>query len=227
MSLRDLRLLRAALLLARRGSVLVETHPRNVVYRKVWWEWPRFLKRWPWWLCPGSWDLGGRELQPFREQQMRELLQADGEYADTPTYAAMREELAARGYVAEPYLANREALDAYFQRQARILEDIRRNGLRAQEEIGGKRSHDITVRIDREGRLIKCREGTHRHAMALALELPRIPVAIDLAHMHWGVDAARRYPDDTLPRALARALTEYGPLRRFPWGAGTTHKPKR
>lgn len=210
-------LAQAARLMAPRGSVLVEVPTRSVEYRKRWQEWPRYLKRWPLWLCPGRWDQGGRALPPFREEQMRELVEAGGAFHQTPTYQRMRDALQRRGRVDEPPLESIEALDDYFARQARLLESIRRDGLKTQRQLDGKPGHDLTVRIDRDGRMIKCREGTHRHAMALALELPAVPVTVDLVHWRWARRCLALHDPGRLEESLHRGLSEFGRILRWPW----------
>ncbi|MCG5541619.1 MULTISPECIES: hypothetical protein [unclassified Halorhodospira] len=202
---------------APRGAVLVNVNPQQIVYRKRWQEWPAYLKRWPFWIIGGDWDAGGRELPPFRVEQMRELLAAEGAFRDTPYYAAACAELEQNGFIAEPYLTSRASLDAYLDRQVKILLDIREHGYAPQRELGGKRSHDLTVRIDRQGRLVKCREGTHRHAMLLALGVQEAPVTVDVVHTEWARACYRRF-GGPLATALRQGLeADYGPVLEWPW----------
>ncbi|MBK5935377.1 hypothetical protein [Halorhodospira halophila] len=203
-------------LIAPRGSVLIRTDPRRIVYRKEWHEWPRYLKRWPFWILGGNWDAGGRDLEPFRQRQMEELLACDGAYRETAFYARARAELERNGAIAEPPLHSVAELDAYLERQARILLDIRDHGYRDQTTLSGKTAHDLTVRIDRDGRLVKCREGTHRHAMLLALGHSEATVTIDLVHKHW---ARRCWGEHTgsLAERLRAGLQDYGEVLQWPW----------
>lgn len=204
------------LLCSRRGSVIVEADPLRIEYRKLHYEWPRYLKRWPFWLCGGNWDTGGRPLEPFRERQVRELWEAGGDYRQTPTYRAMLEELQQHGAIRIPPLTSVEALERYFEVQYQLMTAIREYGYSGQAALGGKPSHEITVRIDREGRLVKCREGSHRLAMLRVLEVRRAPITVDLAHSDWARSAAA-CESGPIGRRLRRALERsYGPILAWP-----------
>ncbi|BAU57016.1 hypothetical protein HH1059_03380 [Halorhodospira halochloris] len=205
-------------MLARRGSVIIETNPLNIEYLKMFYEWPGYLKRWPFWICGGTWDLGGQALEPFREAQIREIWLSGGKYKDTDCYGQMREQLERLGYIKNPRMQSVAELDSYFDRQWKLLLELSHDGYKEQSALGGKPGHEITVRIDRDGRLVKCREGSHRLAMLRVLGITRAPVTIDIVHSKWALADDRAAPTSGSLAAKIRARLEqdYGQVLAWP-----------
>ena len=114
-----------------------------------------------------------------------------------------------------------EKLDGYFAYYLALIEDIERNGILSQSDLGlhGQtgRHHrwtrtfwqdlaerDIGVAIDEDGSLVRHTNGKHRMAAAIALGIERIPVEIRLVHAGW---LMRRSDQLGLPPAEALLAT--------------------
>lgn len=194
--------------LSRRGSVVLTVPTDLVKFTKNASEWDSYLKRWPWWVCGGSWDLGGKERSTPRESQIRELIEGRRP-EQTAQYQAMLHELAEGGRTNSPRLYSRNEIDAYFADLQRLIQTIRADGYRRQSDVGGRDKHEITVRIDRHGRLLKCREGTHRLAIARILGVPRVAITVDLVHLEWFQYCLARWPGPARS-AVTRGLSEFG-----------------
>ncbi len=173
------------LLPRRYGEWRAEIDPARVVFRHGRGEWPRYVKRWPSLVCPGSWDLSDIERSPPRLKQMRELFVDGVPFRDSGSYESMLRELETRGVTHAPKLRSRDAIDAYFQQLEGLHESMARHGFQARrgEEVSAE--GEITVRVGRDGALIKCGEGTHRLALARVLGIKRVPVVVDLVHWQW------------------------------------------
>ncbi|MBK1733891.1 hypothetical protein CKO15_01065 [Halorhodospira abdelmalekii] len=143
---------------------------------------------------------------------MRELLEGRP-ITENSHYHAMLEELARNGRTASPRLYTRAEIDDYFRSLLTLIERIRSEGYQSQAEIGGPMKHEITVRIDRYGQLIKCREGTHRLAITRLLGLRWVPITVDLVHSVWFKACLERWEGD--PRtAIMCELEQMGEVIR-------------
>lgn len=95
-----------------------------------------------------------------------------------------------------------DKLDSYFKYYLALIDDIEKNGILPHSDLGlrdqtGHRhrwtrtlwqdlaERDIGVAINANGRLVRHTSGKHRMAIALSLDLPRIPVEIRLVHARW------------------------------------------
>jgi len=167
--------------------------PANVVYRRRKDEWPRYVKHWPLLACPGNWDLSDTNYPPFRLEQMKELFWDQIPYQQTKFYQRMIKELECNGVTHAPKLISRDEIDAYFSRLTDLYLSMRDNGFqpRTQQQLAGDR--EITIRIGRDGTLIKSGEGTHRLALARLLGIGLVPAAVDLAHTHWVKKCIQRF----------------------------------
>ncbi len=191
------------LLPRRYGQWRADIDPTRVVFRRRRGEWPRYVKHWPSLVCPGRWDLSDADQPPPRLEQMRELFVDRVPFRQSRTYEAMRRELEACGVTHAPKLRSRRAIDDYFHRLKRLYESMARNGFQSRrgEELSAE--GEITIRIGRDGALIKCGEGTHRLALARVLGMERVPAVIDLIHYRW---ARRCAPTRGTPAARSVAM---------------------
>jgi hypothetical protein len=65
-----------------------------------------------------------------------------------------------------------------------LIESMRRDGFRTQDQLGGPASHEIEVAIRRDGRLLFL-DGRHRLSIARVLGLAEVPVRIVTRHEEW------------------------------------------
>ncbi len=86
---------------------------------------------------------------------------------------------------------NTKELDIYFSRFDNLFKEIKNKGYKAQKEIKDDRygntapvEHEVTVHIDRNGQYLFC-DGRHRFAIALALNIDKIPVKVCIRHSNW------------------------------------------
>ncbi|MCB1759284.1 MAG: hypothetical protein KDI68_05810 [Gammaproteobacteria bacterium] len=189
------------------GLWTAEVDPRSIVYRRRKNEWPGYVKRWPLLVCPGGWDLSDNDYEPFRLAQMRELFEEQLPYRETAFYRRMCAELASDGITHAPKLHSLEQVNAYFERLESLYTSMRDNGFQARGPAQAQTEREITVRIARDGDLIKSGEGTHRLALARLLEIARVPVVIDLVHPRWVERCILRYDSDPA-QAVRLALTD-------------------
>ncbi|MBF9236996.1 hypothetical protein I2I05_06270 [Hymenobacter sp. BT683] len=91
-------------------------------------------------------------------------------------------------------------IDMYFKRLEKHFDNIKRNGYKAQSELGSNRFHDeLTVSIDRNGEFHKQEgEGHHRLAIAVLLNIPTVPVAIKRIHKNWAKEQFKKHKADLL-----------------------------
>jgi hypothetical protein len=145
------------------------------------------------WVLDGDWD----ELRhPFandaRYGAVRDVLEDARSWQETDEYAAAVVALD-RGESYQ-YCRTRDELDERYVMLDRVIESIRRDGYRTQDEL--RRLHaqegflgrgdEITVAIGRHGDVLY-RDGAHRLAIAMFLEVPRIPVQVVVRHSGWAV----------------------------------------
>jgi hypothetical protein len=178
------------------GLWTAEVDPKTIVYRRRKKEWPKYVKRWPVLVCPGTWDLSDQEYEPFRLAQMKELFQEQLPYQESAIYRRMRSELQNEGVTHAPKLHDLHEVDAYFSRLESLYKSMRDNGFQARDPSRTQTEREITVRIGRDGALIKSGEGTHRLALARLLNIKRVPVVVDLVHPRWVDECVRRFSTD-------------------------------
>jgi hypothetical protein len=81
--------------------------------------------------------------------------------------------------------SNAKELDSRCRQLDNLIESIRRDGYKAQNEInGGKTDDEITVCVGRDGDLLFC-NSVHRLSIAKILGLETIPVKIAVRHIKW------------------------------------------
>lgn len=191
------------------GRFRARVDPRSILYVRRSDEWPRYIRKWPFLLCPGRWDLDRRQCRPFREDQIRQLFVEGRHYTETDEYRRLLSELQRYGKTRFPACSSRREIRDYFDHVRRLYERMKaQDGVEAGACPGG-RGGGITVRIGRDGALLKCRQGTHRLAIARVLGLPSVPVIVDL--MHPG-SLRHEFRENHLPgrRAIEAALRNLG-----------------
>lgn len=168
-------------------------------------------------------------------REMVELVAADLDFRKTGSYRQFLK----RARQGRPYarngivLARRDQVDAYFRYCADLARSVRADGLVPRREFGrygtGRAQHaaarprmldfaerDIGVAISETGTFVRHLGGKHRTAVALALQLPRIPVEVRLVHTGWLQDEMRRTglpAHKALPDALSRLQERWQPAQ--------------
>jgi hypothetical protein len=191
------------------GAFRAAVSPQVVRYGKTASEWPGYVRRWPFLLCPGTWDLTEEEYAPFREKLMRELFVEDRPYTETGTYQWLMELVEEGGHTSAYPCGSREEVVQYFEGVKQLGRSIRENGVIPPSDGETEPRDGITIRIARDGSLLKCGEGTHRLAIARVLKVPRVPVVIDLVHTKWARREIRRTGQGGR-RGLEEALQRLG-----------------
>lgn len=148
----------------------------------------------PVYIAAGDWDLADgaeyRRRLPLKDMAVQQLLNEHFRlgvpWESTELYhrALAQPDKPRTDYPDERY-ATEESLKAMFTHLDRIYEDMRANGYRTQEQLGGERRHEVTVNIARDGSYIWNGTGQHRLAMAQLLELKQMPVRILVRHKEW------------------------------------------
>ncbi|HXK55115.1 MAG: hypothetical protein KDI74_06385 [Gammaproteobacteria bacterium] len=199
--------MRVDFLQLKRRYGLWSTHidPARIVYRRRKDEWPAYVKHWPFLACPGAWDLSDTEYAPFRLEQMQQLFEENLPYQETVFYRRMLDELERNGVTHAPKLASRTAVDAYFSRLEDLYKSMREHGFQARSPQQLQQEREITIRVGRDGTVIKSGEGTHRLALARILGFKRVPVVVDLVHTQWVRACIRRFEEAPL-RAVQLGL---------------------
>ncbi len=169
----------------RYGQWTARIDPAQVAYIHMSKEWPKHMKKWRFFVCPGNWDLSERRYVPFRLEQMKQLFVDQMPYRETDTYKMMLRELRSDGTTRSPQLKSENEIDHYFRGIESLFNSMRNEGYKIRDADSVRRDKEITVRIGRNGQLIKANEGTHRWAIAILLELPSVPVVVDLVHPRW------------------------------------------
>ncbi len=176
------------------GAFQTQVDPLSVRYMKSGDEWPGYIRRWPFLLCPGNWDVSEREHAPFREDLMRELFVEGRHYTETGVYRWLVRLLEEGGHTRHWPCRSRQEIVTYFQNLQRLGQSIRDKGILPPSSDPTAPRNGITVRIARDGSILKCGEGTHRLAIARVLEIPRVPVVVDLIHTRWAYRKIARNP---------------------------------
>lgn len=204
--------LQALSLRRRYGAYTARVNPRVIRFYRRSKEWPGYVKRWPLLICGGEWDLADSESPPFREEQMTQLFVHRIPYRETDRYRQMREELQQFGRTRLlPHCQSVEEIDRYFEGVLSLYDRIRTEGYQPRTAATAG-AGEISVRIARNGRLIKCGEGTHRLAIARVLNVPSVPVVVDLVHWHWAKACVQAY-GLPLRAAIEQALEDLSQQR--------------
>jgi hypothetical protein len=84
----------------------------------------------------------------------------------------------------------REEFDARCEDLSAIYDSMAAEGYKSQAEIGGDIEGEVSVAIDRDGRLMFS-DGAHRLSMAKLLGVSEIPVAVAVRHSKWAAFKAQ------------------------------------
>ena len=161
-------------------------------------DWPETIKMWPSLVAWGRWDRVAVTRQSWEHPHIAAVL--DGaDYRELPVYHALHRELAERGRTYLKNLRSPADIDAYFRGIPRLAQSIREHGIQPGRV---HQSKEIQVRVTRDGRLLKCGEGTHRLAIARAVGIDTVPVEVELCHAAWARYVVERYRRP-FPEALA------------------------
>jgi hypothetical protein len=159
---------------------------RPAIGRKAWqWHTRYYFRKklyWPFVALGGDWDRIDTVPAIAREDEMTDLFVRQLPYEETEKYKHLVAELKKKGYTRFPRTNSMEDIDAYFLHVRRVFENIKTQGYKTCQELGHPKSNEIHIRITRRGEFVKAGEGTHRLAMAKILNLPEVPVVIDLVH---------------------------------------------
>jgi hypothetical protein len=195
------RRMRKYLIPRRSQAMTIQVDPFCIIYAKRRDDWPGYVKKWPSLCCPGTWDIYQEAYQPFREQQLRELLRSGTDYRQTSWYADLMDRLARYGKTRFPRCNGVEDVHRYFQGIYELHDSMQAHGYQKSGMHGGE--GEIGVRVSRRGELLKCGQGTHRLAMARILGIPAVFVSIDLVHSGWMNHCLRQF--EAQPLASFRA----------------------
>jgi hypothetical protein len=188
----------------RYGTYVTRVNPRTIKLR-VTSEWPRYLRSWPLAVCWGDWDLGATGVGPFWEDKVQRLLLERGPHHETHRYREMVAELAQHGRTGWRTCHTVEEIDRYLLGVFDLYERIRTNGYEARP-TPSPATPEITVCIGRDGAFTKFGQGTHRLAIARLLDLPSVPVVVDLMHWSWARRCLAERGGNSLLDAVQDAL---------------------
>lgn len=176
----------------RYGAYAADVDPRAIRYLKRANEWAGYVKWWPWMVCGGNWDLAKSEHPPFREEQMKQLFVDRIPYRETTRYREMVAEVQRYGRTRFlPRCHSVDEIDHYFEGVLALYQRMKTEGYQRRTAETAD-AGEISVRIGRDGTLIKCGEGTHRLAIARVLAIPTVPVVVDLVHWQWAKACVKR-----------------------------------
>ena len=137
---------------------------------------------------------------------MRELFEQQLPYRESAFYRRMLGELERDGITHAPKLGSLAEVDAYFERLENLYRSMREHGFQRRSADRVQQDREITIRVGRDGSLIKSGEGTHRLALARLLRIERVPVVVDLVHSQWVKGCMRRF--EAAPVQAVRAGLE-------------------
>lgn len=95
-------------------------------------------------------------------------------------------------------LNTKEKIDNYYKSNIKLFKEIRKNGFKLQDNVGGHWTQEIGVAIGPKGELYRYGNGYHRMAIAKYLKLPSIPVVIKKVHEDWYRNIEEVYNVDPL-----------------------------
>ena len=118
---------------------------------------------------------------------MRQLFLERRPPSETDKFRELVAELHSRGRTRHPPCRSEAEILDYFRSLRSLYESLRAEGCVPPGQGSTSPEDGITVRIGRDGTLIKCGEGTHRLAIARVLRLATVPVTVDLVHPGWAL----------------------------------------
>lgn len=128
----------------------------------------------------GEWDRGRDEFSDLLLYRGTEQRFVEGlPWNETDYFAALVEHFRTEGYAAD---AARRLATARCDRVESVYETIEGTGYRSQAELNGHPLHEVTVTVDRDGRVRYNCEGRHRLAVAKVLGVEEIPVLVLVTH---------------------------------------------
>ena len=190
------------------GEFEISVAPERILYTHIQHEWPRFLRRWPRLVCPGNWDAYSQVYTPFRLPQVQQIFVEGMPYQQTRAYKKMYDQLGNKKRTGMRGAKTVADIDRYFTDLFKLYDSMRTHGYLPRDTTQERsRDKEITVRISRDGEILKCGEGTHRHALAILLGLPSVPVVVDLVHTTWARQQCAQH-DMPVAQALQKELEE-------------------
>ncbi|MEH6403326.1 MAG: hypothetical protein V7750_08135 [Sneathiella sp.] len=141
-------------------------------------------------LCDAQLDgVAGEISNLFTIREAEELIALGWDYRKAECYQNYRIALKANKLIRRQnvLLDSIEKIDQYFEKFKALHDSIKKHGLVSSNSNSSiKKSiltqRNIGVAIDQNGTLIKLSNGKHRYALAHALNLPFIPVEINMVH---------------------------------------------
>ena len=196
------------------GAYVTIVDPMVIEYPRLSGEWPAYVKLWPLAVCWGDWDLSGRRHPPFREEQIRQICLERRSHREVDGHADLVAQIRRSGKTQWKSLRSEDDIERYCHNLRALFEQIRTEGYRPR---GDGRSDEITVRVGRQGGLLKCGKGTHRLAIARILRVPLVPVVVDMVHWEWAQVCVERSGDPmarAVPQGLRQMAEEMARARR-------------
>jgi hypothetical protein len=164
--------------------------------------------KWCGYVMDGPWDI--QDKRPIEEylasyiysRTVFEIFRDEIPYRSTEQYAEMIEAVRnhRRGDWRTRGCRDEADVECYFERLLSIYDSIRKHGYKSQSDLGSRRWYDeIKVFIDRNGELHKRQgAGHHRLAMAINLQVPKVPVVVIGIHRAWALKAQLEFGKDVI-----------------------------
>lgn len=176
----------------------------------------------------GDWSkVASSDYTDKQIKELKELIDNPRAFRDTEAYRLAHEKMLRK----QPLDSNGVSLDkpslidAYFERNAFLVESIKRHGILRLSEVlkqgaacpgsparnwGADRTEkDISVAVDSAGGLVRLPGGYHRFAIARLLNLPSIPVQVRLVHREWLRKRCSEAGGGKITGVLVNAIAEF------------------
>jgi hypothetical protein len=175
----------------------------------------------------GDWGrLSGNIQHSSIFQEMKAVLECDGQYRESPWYQQRVAELGKGRFLQRhgTMLASAELLDDYMQGSVAIYRSVREYGLLRQQDVHKSAIHTPSPKIRSEklaklevgmgaaigpkGEIFRTADAQHRSSLAVLLDLKAVPVDVRMIHGDWLRTVLQANPSLSPTRALVKALGE-------------------
>jgi hypothetical protein len=163
---------------------------------------PKFRRRHSGMVAGGDWDFSRRPFgSHLKLNSIRDHFERGVPWPQTKLFECMMQQIAEKGEI--DTFRSREDLIARYERLDRIYDEAQRTGtLRPHGSVNETRGENggILVHIARDGTPLRDGGGMHRFAIAVVLDLARVPAQLGVIHpqaLKAGVLKDLRNPGDT------------------------------
>ncbi len=126
----------------------------------------------------GSWDLSVKVRNIYH--CVHELFVEKKPYYETKEYHSLVKRV--KNGVSAQGCKTLDDIPGYMKGLYGVYENIKQNGYKSQQELGGSEKDEIKALIDRKGNLCISGGGNHRHGIAKLLKIPKVPVLVIGVH---------------------------------------------